>query len=425
MFRFILILLTITGLSLGLAWVADEPGSVTIDWGKWHMESSVLVLVAGTAILALVCMMLYSLVFAILHSPRSWLRSRLAKRQALGLEALTAAFAAIATQDTRTARKQIKRAQQHLPHQPLTLMLASQVARLEGNESQSRLYLEQMLKSESTEFMAMRGLIENARRSHDDDTALAQAEKALELKPNDPWLITTLVGLYARKRRSQDALTLLDRAARKRAITRKEQRVLIAAVLYEHARPLVDQQRWDSAVPALEDALKCQPGFAPASALLAEAFARQQDVPHALKIIARAWKLGPHPLLTQALLECHDHEDARKKVAALAGKLISQHPGHRESRYLASALALKTGRFDKARDEIRYLLDERESQRAALAMAEAEKVAGNEEEALQWTRRARAAVPDAAFACESCRQPSEVWQLTCPQCGSVGGMTSK
>ncbi len=425
MTRLILILLTITGLSLGIAWVADEPGRVAIDWGNYHIESSLLVLLAAVAIAALWCMIVYHVLFAILRTPRSWLRSRLAKRQALGLEALTAAFAAIATQDIRTARKQIKRAQQHLPHQPLTLMLASQVARLEGNESQSRLYLEQMLKSESTEFMAMRGLIENARRGQDDDTALTHAEKALQLKPQDPWLITTLVGLYARKQRTQDALRLLDIAVRKRAISRQEQRVLIAAALYEHARPLVEQKRWDIALPALHDVLKCKPDFVPASALLAESYIAQGEIPRALKVVSDAWKAAPHPLLTQAMLRCFEFEKMRRKVIRTVNKIARIHPENRESRFLTAAIALKSGETDVARSELTHLVEERETMRACTALAEAENATGNSTESAHWIKRSHAALSDPGYACETCRQPADAWQITCTHCGSVGSMVWK
>lgn len=425
MIRLAFILLIITVLSLGIAWIADEPGRVAIDWGNYHIEGSVLVLLAVVAIGALWCMIVYHVLFAILRSPRNWLRSRLAKRQMLGLEALTGAFAAIATQDIRTARKQIKRAQQHLPHQPLTLMLASQVARLEGNESQSRLYLEQMLKTESTEFMAMRGLIENARRGHDDDLALMYAEKALKLKPQDPWLITTLVGLYSRKARAQEALRMLDLAARKRTISKKEYRALTAAVLYEHAKPLIEQSHFDTAVPSLQDALKCDPGFTPASALLAEAYGSQGKIAQTLKVITSAWKAAPHPLLTHALVQCLEPEETRRKVLRTAEKLARQQPENRESRFLLAAMALKNGPPETARSEAQHLLDTRETVRACTVMAEVEKAAGNSEESANWLKRSHSALPDPGYGCDTCRQPANAWQLTCPSCGSVGSTVWK
>jgi len=394
MIRLVSILIAITVLSLGVAWLADEPGRVVIDWGYYHIEAPLLVLLAGTAVAALACAIVYYLFYSTLRAPRSLLRSRLAKRQALGLEALTAAFAAIATQDKRAARKQIGRAQQYLPHQPLTLMLASQVARLEGNESQSRLYLEQMLKTESTEFMALRGLIETARRSGDDATAILHAEKALAVKADDPWLVTTLVGLYTKKQRTQDALRLIDRAARKGVIDRKEKRNLTATAFYEHARPLMRQKRYDLAIPALKDALRAAPGFAPASALLAAAHAGAGNIRSALKVLVHAWKTSPHPLLTQALLQCHKPVSARKKAARAAETMARMHPEHRESRFLVASVALQNGDTPIARNELTHLIAQRETKRACTLMAQAEQALGNSAAASDWLKRAETAAEE-------------------------------
>ena len=425
MTRLVLILLTITLFSLGVAWIADEPGRVVIDWNNYHIESSLLVLIAAIAIGALWCMLIYYVLFLFFRSPRSWLRSRLAKRQSLGLEALTSAFAAIAVQDVRSAQKHIRKARQHLPHQPLTLMLASQVARLEGNESKSRLYLEQMLKSESTEFMAMRGLIESARRGQDDDAAIVQAEKAIQVKPGAPWLCTTLAGLYIRKGRTQEALKLLDTAVRKRAITRKTQRTLIAAALYEYAKPLCAQQRFDVAVPALKDSLKCRPDFAPATALLADAHMQQDEPARALKAIASAWKTGPHPMLSQALLKLMNAEQTRKAAHRAGIRMARQHAEHRESRYLLAAMALKNGDTDSARNETEFLVHDRETVRACGAMAEVETAAGHTSEASRWLERSRTALADNGYECEQCHHLTDTWQLSCPQCASVATLEWK
>jgi HemY protein len=423
MFRLIFILITITALSLGAAWIADEPGRVVIDWGQYHIEMSVLVVLAGTCIAALWCMIIYYILYAVFRAPRTLLRSRLARRQALGLEALTAAFAAIATQDMRAARRQIGKAQQYLPHQPLTLMLASQVARLEGNESQSRLYLEQMLKAESTEFMALRGLIETARRSNDDETALHHAEKALALKPRDAWLTRTLVGLYAKKQRTQDALRLLGSARRRRTLSGKEHQSLSAMVLYEHAKPLIKAQRFELAIPSLKEALRLKADFVPASALLASAYAQEGDMAGALKVIGAAWKAAPHPLLTQAMLQCFETVKTRDKVTRRAEKLARMHPEHRESRFLIASFALKNGDTEIARNEIQVMLDGRETVRACGLMAQAQQALGNGAAASDWLKRSNSALPDPGYACDNCNQPADDWRLSCLHCGSVGSIT--
>jgi len=425
MLRLILILLIITSLSLGVAWIADEPGRVVIDWSEYHMETSLLVILAAIAIAALICMIIYSLIWALIRTPRTWLRSRLAKRQALGLAALTEAFAAIATQDIATAKKQIGRAQQYLPHQPLTLMLSAQIARAEGNESQARLYLEQMLKSEGTEFMAMRGLIENARRNHDDNTALKYAEKALAIKPQDSWLITVTIGLYTKEGRTQQALQLLESSARKRYISKDESRRLSAYVLCENARALIRQLRWDFAIAVLEDALRKLPDFVTASALLAEAYLKQHEIKRGLKVISNAWKLSPHPLLSDMLLTFYDEDGEQKNVLKFAEKLARTHPEHRESQMLLARFAMKRHDLGSALTYLQHLLNAHETVRACTLMAELENMRENTEQEAYWLKRAASVDAEPAWTCSDCQHKAELWNLACTNCSSVAALQFK
>jgi HemY protein len=418
MLRLIVLLGFITALSLGASWLADEPGRVVIDWSNYHVKTSLLVIIAAIAGFSLGFMILYALFYTLIRTPRIMLRSRLQKRQSLGLNALTDSFAALATQDVMTAKRHIGRAQYYLPHQPLTLMLSAQIARLEGNDSQARLYLEQMLKAESTEFIAMRGLIENARRSHDDTLALEYAEKAIALKPQDGWLITLLAGLYTTKGKTQQALQLLENASSKRYIDRELFRRLSAYVLYENAKILAEQKRWDFAIAILEDSIRKAPGFAPASALLAEAYAKQNEMKQALKVVSASWKITSHPLLTGALLTFYEMDKERKKVISTIEKLAVIHHNDRESQFLTAELAIKRSSTDMARRYLEQLLST-ETKRACLLMAEIETAEGNTEQATHWLKRASSAAPDSSYICENCNYSSDEWQLICSKCSSV------
>ena len=304
-------------------------------------------------------------------------------------------------------------------------MLSAQIATLEGNEPKARLYLEQMLKAESTEFMAMRSLTEKALRNHDYSEALINAEKALALKPQDEWLITTLAGLYTREGRTQNALQLLEQSARKRHLHSKEARAMVAYVQYENALTLISQKRLDFAVTVLENALSKLPGFVPAAALLAKTYAKQGDIKRAIKVIEAAWKLVPHPLLSQALIECYDANVERRRVVYAAEKLASMHSEQRESQYLLASLAMKRHDYTSAANYLRHLAHEKETVRICTMMADLETTNENSEQAAYWLKRVGAAIPDPGWACEDCHQPSNEWHLACPQCGSIARMAWK
>jgi predicted amidophosphoribosyltransferase len=54
-----------------------------------------------------------------------------------------------------------------------------------------------------------------------------------------------------------------------------------------------------------------------------------------------------------------------------------------------------------------------------------ENASGHGDESAHWLKRSHAALSDPGYACDTCRQPVDDWQLTCPHCGSVGSMVWK
>lgn len=338
MIRILLFLAIVTCISLGISWMADEPGQVVIDWSNYHIETSVLALVSAVTVLVFTCMMLYSLLHILISTPHNWKRTRRAKHQLLGLESISATFAAIATQDTVTAHKKLKQAQKYLPSQPITLMLSAQLARMEGNESKSRLYIEQMLGNEVTEFMALRSLIEKARNNNFIDEAIAHAKKALAIKPGDNWLIATLAGLYAQAGQSQDAVHLLDTSLKKRYINRKFFLRETAHVLFEDAQRLVLAKRMEAAIDLLERTLGTLPDYREASVLLAQVHMMRDDIAKAVKTISSAWKITPHQELRETLTEVLEKYSGNQKILSSVEKIATIHPEHEETGLLYKAI---------------------------------------------------------------------------------------
>lgn len=423
MIRLISLLLFILLLSLSISLIAEEPGKVAVDWGVYHIESSVLTLIAATAFFALACMALYGLFMFLLRSPKRFGQARLAKRQALGITALTETFAAIASQDIRGARRYLKRAEGLLPDQPLTLMLASQVARLEGNDSKSQLYLERMSKTGLTEFLALRGLIENARRAGENDVALRHAEKAYEMKPHDHWLATTIIGLYGAMGRTGDALNVLERAARKRALHADEVHQIRAAVLCAHARALGEQQQWESAIVALKDALRRHSKFVPAIVQMADIYIARGDISMAMKVAGDGWRRVPHPEIEEVLLRAFEATKDKAKAAKLLRKLAKLHADSNQAQVLMAGVAAKQGDYASARGILKQVIHvSGETSRLCGLLANVEHADGNHDQEAYWFRRAKESPAGSVWECNACKRPANIWELSCPQCGTVGSI---
>lgn len=419
MIRLVIILLLIAALSVGISIIAEEPGQVAIDWGVRHIEMSVLTLIAIIALSALVCVLAYWLFFAIVRGPKKWAQSRLMKRQALGLTALTETFAAIASQDVRGAKRYLKRAEGLLPDQPLTLMLASQVARLDGNDSKSQLYLERMSKSGMTEFIALRGLVETARKAGDNASALRHAEKAYDMRPGDHWLATMLIAQYAVAGRMDEALRTLERAARRRALHADEVHQIRSALLCTQAAGQPPEQ----AIASLRAALRRNAKFVPAIVQLADIYIKKGDASMGLKVAGDGWRKTPHPEIDAALLRCFDVAKDKSKAAKIIRKLAKIHAGTDEAQMLMAGLAHRQGDHASAIGILKHLITTSgETGRICSMLGAIEHAQENHDQEAHWYRRAKESPSGAPWECSSCNRPATSWELICPQCGSVGSI---
>ena len=336
MAKIILILFLIGALSLGMMQIADEPGKVAIDWSNYHIETSLLFMVAATAFFALLVMIVYALGYMVFSAPARWSHSRSFKRNSLGLSLLTESFAAITAGDMKSAQKKLTQAKKYMPDQPMTLMLAAQIARSEGNEQEARRYIEQMLTNDATEFVALRSLTENAIQADNAALAMHYAEKALKTKPSDNWLIVTLCELYARNGKLQDAIKLLDTSLRKGAISRVIYKRESALLSYRNARDLFTQQRYDRAIEALKSALKKKPDLIEGYALLAEICIAKGDIKNACKVLLNGWKIAPDRALREVFLKALDKYTDKQQYFSYARKMLQLYPEHEETHLLAA-----------------------------------------------------------------------------------------
>jgi len=167
--------------------LAAHPGSVSLRWEDWHVDTSVGVLVTAVVLIATLSAAFFHLLRRILGGPRAFVRARRERRRRQGYRALTQGMVAVAAGDAEEAQKFARKADVLLAEPPLTLLLSAQAAQLNGDERAAQSYFRAMLERPETEFLGLRGLVMQALRGGDEGAALALAERARELRPRTPW----------------------------------------------------------------------------------------------------------------------------------------------------------------------------------------------------------------------------------------------
>ncbi len=320
MINLLLLLLFITCLGIVAAWMAENPGSVTIHWFDYRIDTSFAFLLAAALTAAIVVTCSTLIIRRLTLWPKQASQARRLKYQRLGLTELTYGVAALASGDIADAESHTKHARKLLGGAPLVLLLSAQIARSRGDDDATRTLLEQMLAHEETEYLAARSLSEAASKQQIFPKALALAQRAEAINPKAG---TAVISLHTRLGQWQEAMLAIDKAMRKGLLTRAQRRRYQGIVHIEEGIQLLANH--SPAAPAVaRQALKELPGFVPAIVLAARAFAADGQNDKALQLILRSWKKSPHQQLAGQfhLLLVQEPLDRQKK---LAGRFIAMH----------------------------------------------------------------------------------------------------
>ena len=413
-------ILVVLILVTGAVFVADRPGSVSIVWEAWRLDTSVAVLALGTAFVALAVGWLYVMLRKIFRAPRNFVTARRDRKRRDGYRALTYGLAAVAAGDAIEAQRHARRAEKLLAtEKPLTLLLSAQAAQLAGDEDGAKHHFAAMLNEPETVFLGLRGLIARALKTGDEVQALKLIERAQKLKPRTPWVLRGQYELLARAKRWDEADMFLAEAIRTKAVSAEEGRHHRAALLHERGRSAQQHGRARDALDLAARAHALDPGFAPATAWYAELLEAAGKHRRARKTIEAAWRIAPHPDLARAYGALYADESELARVKRFE-RLAEINPGHVESHVAQGQAALKARLWGEARRHLQAAGSSGDAPppRLCRLMAEIEEKQNNDLAASRaWLERAaNSAAPDPAYACNACGAQTQNWTPLCPHC---------
>jgi HemY protein len=419
MIRIVLYLAGILAAIAGLHWLAQRPGTVTIEWLDHILRINVFSGIVILAALLGLALLAWSLLRAFWRSPAALARYLNRRRQQRGLDALTSGIIAVGAGDKALATRYAAQARKALPHEPLTHLLRAQAAQITGDRATARRIFEAMLASPDTEQLGLRGLFLEADREGEREAQRQFAERALRLNPRLGWPVEALFDLQCRAADWSGALHTLRVAERQQLVDRTAAKRRRAVLLAAQAQALEDEAPEQALELALE-AHSLARDLVPAAAIAGRILASRGRTPKAARVLLRTWRRAPHPDLAVAYAYARPGDSPRDRLARVR-HLARITPNHPEALIAAATGAIEARAWDEAREALKPLIEDRLSPRVCALMARIEgEQYGDAGRVREWLARAGSAAPDPAWIADG--MAYERWSPVAPVSGRFDAM---
>ncbi len=416
MLRLLVFLAFIIALASGLAWLADRPGLIVVNWEGYQAEISVFHAVVALAFLTGLVLVIWSVLRHLWESPAAIGGYFKRQRQKRGLDALSTGMIAIGAGDRATATKYAIQARKSMPNEPLTHLLRAQAAQLSGDKGTARRIYESMLASPDTEQLGLRGLFLEAEREGEFEAAKQFAERAVRLNPQLSWPVDALFDLQCKGHDWVGALDTLAVARKNGHVEKASAERRRAVLLTAQAQDLEDKDP-ERALNLSLDAHKLAPGLVPAAAIAGRLLASRGATPKATKLLQKTWQKSPHPDLATAFAYARLGDSPRDRLDRVR-KLAQLNPHSLESAIALANAAIEAKDYTAARKALEPLKEGRLTQRACTLMARIEgEEHGDKGAVREWLARAVNAPRDPAWTADGVI--SEHWSAVSPVTGAL------
>lgn len=370
MLRVLAFLVVLGGMATGLAWFADRPGTLTVEWLDYEITTSVFASIAALIVVVALILLAAWLVARLWTAPARMARRARERRRQRSLIALRRGFYAVGSGDTDAALSHASTAQRTAPNEPLTKLLRAEAARSAGDRATARRIFEAMTDAPETRPMGLRGLYIEATAEGESDAARQYAQRALAENRSLGWSIDALLALQLRDGDWSGALDTLGMARAARRIPRGEADRKRAVLLTAEAQRQ-ERTRPAEALDAALEAHRLAPGLIPAAVIAGRLYAAQGHTGKAARIVARCWLLAPHPDLATVYAFARPGDSPRDRLMRIR-TLAALAPDDEESRLALAGAACDAQEWDTVRSALEPLTHGQPSARVCMLMARLE-----------------------------------------------------
>jgi HemY protein len=391
MIRGLWFFLQLAVLVVAAVWLAEQPGSVSIEWRGWLLETSAGALIAFVIMLALALVLLWRVWRGLSATPQLIHRFRRRRKRARGSAALVRSLSAIASGEGAVALRHASDAEE-IGEPALAHLAAAEAAELAGDSARAEIEYGRLRERPETALIGLRGLIGLSERRADLAQAIQLAREARGLAPKSPWAARRLFDLEARAGAFAEAERTLADAAKLKAVPAAEASRLLARLVFARAKAAEEAGRESDALADATRAHELDPALADAAVMAARLLVRSGRAPAAERMLTASWSAAADPAIARAWMGLAPAGDTTARLRQ-AERLHGLDKANTEGRLALAEAELAAGRWAEARSHLAQLSDQT-TRRYFRLMAYLESASGNAAGARAWFEKSLAAPPE-------------------------------
>tara|TARA_Y200000002_G_scaffold73419_1_gene57550 strand:- start:2588 stop:3880 length:1293 start_codon:yes stop_codon:yes gene_type:complete len=373
---------------------------------KYTFSSNIFI---GTSLIAfIIIFILFYLFFKSRFSIKNYILKNKYKKLERGYLHFVEAMIAIANKDHKNAIRSHKKMNSFLKDDPsLSLLLKSEVYKIEKNYSDLSNVYETMIRSKKTEALGYRGLMELNLKNQDFHHAFLYGEKLFSINPSIEKLYETLTYIIARTKNWNQLVIISDKAYASKVINKEILQENKSIAFYEIAKIQFSANVKD-AMKSISKAMELKRNFSPYLNLYLEFIAQSNNIILLKKMIKKYWFANANSifriLLTKIIL------DNKLDDLDFINQIVKNNKENDESKKMLVYFAIKNNDWEIARNNISGLIGSNPTREICLFMSDIELGENNDKQKSDaWIMRSENSLIENIWVCKITKQTQNKW----------------
>jgi len=343
-------------------WLVTQPGSLALNWGEYHIETTLAVSFMALSAVFLVTYFIMKIWHFIIFLPSRVYAYTQKLRPEKGLRALTQSVISSALEEYEAARNEAYRFERYLGDNPVHKGLLAYNNLQEGRLDAARKICDSMKNADDGRTLSW--VIEARIALKDGKISDAQSilQNIYALHDKSPWVVRELLRTSLKLKTYDLSLELLKKAERLELYQVQTIKQCRALIFYQQAD--MKNTSLEQKELLLEQAHRTAPELTRIAVQTSKVLRLLDNNKRARKIIEQSWTAKPHVDLLEEYLAI-DHETDPKAIIKTAGKLISYNEQDAASYLALAKFSLKMQEWGRARAALHDYQEKHEMTRTA------------------------------------------------------------